>query len=195
MRHLQVRVGLSFLVSWNKLSTTVKWQSWRSRHAQEEMLTKGKVQHWWEGGGDGGGWGRPLENSWREWVSYRRKAHQNKPKPFLFAMVCLVEKKPTYWVYFSDAQESKPCISLSLGDAPHFPSPFLRFRRLTAATSTKCIRATKIPKGGINTMAWLTARALATGKYGRNDSIASLKNAREPCNHLLLERKPAHSYL
>lgn len=58
---------------------------------------------------------------------------------------------------------------------PTYPSPFLRLGRLTAATSTKCIRATKIPTSGINTMAWLTISVLATGKYGRKDSMESLR--------------------
>lgn len=125
MRHLQVRGGLGISVSWNKPRTTVKWQSRRRRHAQEEMLTKGEVQHWWEGGGDGGGWGdrwRTAGGNGQLTACKHTKTSPNHFSLWWFSWKNKTKNPPTnYWVYFSDAQESKQCISLTPRDAPHLP--------------------------------------------------------------------------
>lgn len=90
------------------------------------------------------------------------KRTKTNPNSFLFTMVQL--KKLAF--YLPDAQDSKQCISLTLTDTPHHPSPFLKLERRTADMTTKMYRA-----HGINTMVYLVVNVLATGKYGKQESI------------------------
>lgn len=73
-KEIQMRLRLE--LAWNEFSSVAKHQSWRSKCAQEEMLTEVKAHI-----GENTGAGKTAGGNG---ASYRMQTHQNKPKLISF---------------------------------------------------------------------------------------------------------------
>lgn len=148
-----MRAGLSAWVGWDQLSTTAKHQSWRSKRAQEKMLTEVKAQHSWEGGT----LGEQLEGM--EWIIEGKPTEQTHThfsswwKPSLHFM-SLILRKVNGASPLTNAPCPPPISEIGTSYSWHVHEMYQR-----------------PPKGDINTMACLTVSVLQTGKYGQKESI------------------------